>query len=94
VFFLFACGKEDNNIDSHFEESTLCFPPLNSEEWERSSRYELGWNTSKLAKLLTYLEPNNTRAFIILKERRIAIEEYFGNNILSATTFNKDTQWY
>jgi CubicO group peptidase (beta-lactamase class C family) len=93
-FFLFACKKEDDKIITHPEESTLYFPPLNSDEWESTSLAELGWNTSELAALLTFLESNNTRAFIILKDGRIVIEEYFGNNILGTTPFNKNTPWY
>ncbi|MGY8933736.1 MAG: serine hydrolase domain-containing protein [Flavobacteriales bacterium] len=93
-FFLFACDKEDDIIITNSEESTLYFPPLNSDEWESTSLAELGWNTSELVELLTYLESNNTKAFIILKDGRIVVEEYFGNNILGTTPFNKNTQWY
>ncbi len=45
-FFLFACDKEDDIIIINSEESTLYFPPLNSDEWESTSLSELGWNTS------------------------------------------------
>ena len=93
-FFLFACDKEDDIIITNSEESTLYFPPLNSDEWESTSLSELGWNTSELVELLTYLESNNTKAFIILKDGRIVVEEYFGNNILGTTPFNMNTQWY
>jgi CubicO group peptidase (beta-lactamase class C family) len=93
-FFLFGCDKEDDNTITNSEESTLYFPPLNSDAWESTSPSELGWNTSELVELLTYLESNNTRAFIILKDGRIVVEEYFGNNILGTTPFNKNTLWY
>ena len=93
-FFLFACKKEDDKIITNPEESTLYFPPLNSDEWESTSLSELGWNTSELVELLTYLESNNTKAFIILKDGRIVVEEYFGNNILGTTPFNKNTPLY
>ena len=92
--FLLACSKDDDNTISHHEESTLYFPPLNSDEWESTSPSELGWNTSELTELLTYLESYNTRAFIILKDGKIVIEEYFGNNITGSTPFNKNTLWY
>lgn len=94
AFFLLACSKEDTTIIGPPEESDLYFPPLNSAEWESISPNELGWNTSELNDLLAYLEQKNTRAFIILKDGKIVIEEYFGNNILGTASFNKNTPWY
>ncbi len=93
-FFLFGCNKDDDNVVNPLDESSLYFPPLNSEEWEIKSLSELGWNTTELGELLTYLEDNNTRAFIVLKDGKIVIEEYFGNNILGTSPFEKNTQWY
>ncbi len=93
-FFVFGCDKNDDNVVNDVDESSLYFPPLNSEEWEIKSLSELGWNTSELGGLLTYLEDNNTRAFIVLKDGKIVIEEYFGNNIFGTSPFNRNTQWY
>ena len=93
AFLLVACSKENNNSNLP-EQSTLYFPPSNSNEWQSTSLNELNWNTSKLDELLTYLETNNTRAFIILKNGKIVIEKYFGNNILGTAPFDKNTQWY
>jgi len=90
---LFGCDKNDEVVNPA-DESTLYFPPLISDEWETKSPNELGWNTSELEGLLTYLEDNNTRAFIVLKDGKIVIEEYFGNNILGTSSFDKNTQWY
>lgn len=94
AFFLFACDNEGGNIVNPPEESTLYFPPLSSDEWESTSPNELDWNTSELNELLTYLENNNTRAFIVLKDGKVVIEEYFGNNILGTAPFDKYTKWY
>lgn len=94
AFFLFACNKEDDNTITPPEESSLYFPPLNSDEWESTLPNELGWNASEIDELLTYLENNNTRAFILLKDGKVVIEEYFGNNILGTTPFDKNTLWY
>jgi len=94
AFLFFACDKEDDNIINPLEESTLYFPPLNSDEWESTSPNELAWNVSELVKLLVYLENNNTRAFIVLKDGKVVIEEYFGNNIAGTTPFDKSTNWY
>lgn len=94
VFFLFACNNEDDNIINPPEEPTLYFPAVDSDEWESISPDELAWNTSELDELLNYLGNNNTRAFIILKDGKIVIEEYFGNNILGTAPFDKSTYWY
>ena len=94
ILFVLGCNKDDDNIINPPVESTLYFPPLNSDEWESKSPSELGWNISDLDGLLTYLEDNNTRAFIVLKDGKIVIEEYFGNNILGTAPFDRNTQWY
>lgn len=94
TIFMFGCNKdEDVNVNLAVE-STFYFPPLNSDEWENITLSELGWNTSELGGLLTYLEESNTRAFIVLKDGKIVIEEYFGNNILGTAPFDRNTKWY
>ena len=91
---MFGCNKdEDVNVNLAVE-STFYFAPLNSDEWENITLSELGWNTSELGGLLTYLEESNTRAFIVLKDGKIVIEEYFGNNILGTAPFDRNTKWY
>ena len=94
ILFVLGCNKDDDNIINPPVESTLYFPPLNSDEWESKSPSELGWDISDLDGLLTYLENNNTRAFIVLKDGKIVIEEYFGNNIFGTAPFDRNTQWY
>lgn len=94
ILFMLGCDKDDDSIINPPVESTLYFPPLNSDQWESKSPSELGWNISELSGLLTYLEDNNTRAFIVLKDGKIVIEEYFGNNIFGTAPFDSNTQWY
>ncbi len=94
AFLLLSCDKEDDNATVPIVELALYFPPLNSDEWEVTNPEELEWNTAAIPGLFTYLEQNNTRAFIILKDGKIVIEEYFGNTILGGTTFNENSQWY
>ena len=91
---LIACNKESDHDIPPTQETSDYFPPLNSDTWESTTPSELGWNTSKLNDLFSYLESNNTRAFIILKDGKIVIEEYFGNNILGTVPFNRNTKWY
>lgn len=94
LLVLTACNKEDDNGVPPVEETTDYFPPLNGDDWESTTPSELGWNTTKVDDLLSYLEANNTRAFIMLKDGKIVLEEYFGNNILGTVPFDKNAQWY
>lgn len=65
----------------------LYFPAAGSEEWETISPEELGWPEEAVPPLYTLLEEKKTRAFIILKDGKIALERYFG-------TFTRDSLWY
>lgn len=65
----------------------LYFPPLTGNEWETVDPASLGWCTDAIPPLLSYLEVNNTKAFLVLKDGRIAIEHYVG-------TFTQDSLWY
>lgn len=68
-------------------DTSLYFPPLNSDVWETVSAEALQWNTNKLQPLLEYLEEKNTKSFIILHEGKIVVETYFDGH--SATS-----PWY
>jgi len=91
---LIACETSKDEPTDASEETSLYFPPLNTEEWQRASPGDLGWNPSALDELLSFLEDNNTRAFIVLKDGKIVIENYFGNNILNTSAFDQNTRWY
>lgn len=47
----------------------------------------LGWCRDKTAPLFDYLETQNSKAFIVLKDGKIVIEKYFDK-------FTKDSLWY
>jgi CubicO group peptidase (beta-lactamase class C family) len=89
LILLQSCSKNDVN-----ENSSLYFPPTGSDTWETISPATLGWNTSEIPALLDLLENNKTRAFILLKDGKIVMEEYFGNNISGTLPFDKNTYWY
>lgn len=55
----------------------LYFPPLEGDTWETISMEELGWCPENLPALNTYLDDKNSRAFIVLKDGKIVIEEYY-----------------
>ena len=63
------------------------FPPLSGNVWETIAPSALGWRQDKLEALLKYLGKEDTKAFIVLYDGRIAIEQYYGS-------FTRDSLWY
>ena len=64
------------------------YPPLsNTAIWETTSPVSLGWSNDKKDTLYRFLEQENTKAFIVLKDGKIVLEKYFG-------TFKADSVWY
>lgn len=77
LVFIISCTS-DGNIAANDPTAVqgLYFPPTMG-EWETVSVSSLEWNEAALAPLFTFLEEKNTKAFIILKDGRIAVEQYF-----------------
>lgn len=73
---------------------SIYFPPKGSTQWESINPDELGWNMGKMTELKGFLQNNNTRAFLILKEGKIVVEEYWGQNITNTGAFGQESQWY
>ncbi len=65
----------------------LYFPPLTGNQWETLSFKSAGWDSTKTDSLLGFLEAQNTKAFLMLKDGKVVIEKYFG-------TFSQDSFWY
>jgi CubicO group peptidase (beta-lactamase class C family) len=73
-------------FDAHSQ--NLYFPPVNNNAfWDTLSPQSLGWCTDKTDSLFQYLQEENSKAFIVLKDGKIVIEKYFGS-------FAKDSIWY
>lgn len=66
----------------------LYFPPLQGSEWEAIEPSTLNWNIDLLDTLYDYLESENSRAFIVLVDGRLAIEKYFHGH-----TVNRPWYW-
>ena len=67
---------------------TLYFPPLSTTAtWDTISPASLGWCTNEIDALYDYLQQQDTKGFIVLKDGKIVLEKYFG-------TFTKDSLWY
>lgn len=75
-------------------ESSYYFPPSNADIWEQHALNTLAWDESALPDLYDFLETNNTRAFIVLKDGKIALEEYWGKTILGVGDFQRNSNWY
>jgi CubicO group peptidase (beta-lactamase class C family) len=83
-----ACKKTPDITEA------LYFPPIGSQTWETVSPATLGWNTSALTDLNTFLSQKNTRAFIILVNGKIAVEQYYGMELTGSKAFGGSSLWY
>lgn len=68
-------------------DAQLYFPPTSSTAWETKPIADLNWCQDKVDDLYTFLNDNNTKAFIVLKDGKIVLEQYFDGH--TATT-----AWY
>jgi CubicO group peptidase (beta-lactamase class C family) len=72
----------------------LYFPPNESVTWERQAINDLGWDGVKLAEFLAWLPTQGTRAFIILKDGQLVVEEYWGEKLTGAGNMDQNSYWY
>lgn len=66
----------------------LYFPPTSGSTWDTMSFQQLGWCQEKVDSLNNFLETNNSKAFILLKDGKIVLEEYYNGH-----TANSLWQW-
>ncbi|AWV98819.1 serine hydrolase domain-containing protein [Arcticibacterium luteifluviistationis] len=89
--FIFAC-KSDDTVPEITLDGSLYFP--SSTAWETQDKSTLGITDKELSDLKSFLETNDTRAFLILKDGKIVVEEYFGKDILNGSDFEQESLWY
>ncbi|MBS1682698.1 MAG: serine hydrolase [Bacteroidetes bacterium] len=89
LLIIFSCSKKNDPTPT----SALYFPPA-SGTWESVTPASLGWDESAIPDLVTYLNSVGTRAFIILKDGKIVIEEYMGTQLSSSAAFTATNNWY
>ena len=65
---------------------SLYFPP-DGDNWETISPLELGWCQSQIDSLYQYLGDNQSKAFLLLKDGKIVLEQYFNGH-------DANTNWY
>ncbi len=89
ILSISSCKKKETNQSSNIPTvpPTMYFPPTSGIDWQTTTPASLGWNTTELNNLYTYLQSKNTKAFIVLKNGKIVAEKYFG-------TFTVDSNWY
>lgn len=81
---IFSSVLGSNTVNA---QQTLYFPPLQGNAWDTVSPATLGWCQDELDTLLDYLQVNNTKAFLLLKDGKMVVENYFGS-------FTRDSLWY
>ncbi len=91
LFFLIACDGDDSPPLTTAE---LYFPPKGSSEWETVTPASLGWDESAINELKEFITSSNTRALIILKDGKIVLEEYRGQQLTNANPFTASSNWY
>jgi CubicO group peptidase (beta-lactamase class C family) len=69
---------------SKLSAQTIYFPPTTGNTWDTIAPQTLGYCQQKIDSLYNFLEQNNSKAFILLKDGKIVLEKYFGTH--TATT--------
>lgn len=92
AFLAFSCAEAQKPAPN--PASNLYFPPNESSVWEEKPIAELGWNQTELAELLAWLPTQDTRAFIILKDGKIVVEEYWGAKLTGVGEMDQNSYWY
>jgi CubicO group peptidase (beta-lactamase class C family) len=73
---------------NHFGFSQLYFPPKDvTLPWKTIAPAELNFCQNNIDSFYTYLEEQESKGFMLLKDGKIVLEKYFG-------TFTKDSLWY
>jgi len=76
------------SINQPVQAQSLYFPPINNNApWETISPSSLGWCTDEIDSLYAFLEVENSKGFIVLKDGKIVLEKYFDS-------FTQDSLWY
>ncbi len=71
----------------HLQAQSLYFPPKTGNIWQTTAPQSLGFCPDKVDSLYAFLERNNSKSFVLLKDGKIVLEKYFGS-------FVQDSFWY
>ncbi len=89
IIFCLACSQNETPTTT----SSIYFPP-NGITWETATPASLGWDESKIPDLKIFLQTSNSRALIVLKDGKIVIEEYLGQDLNGTNAFTVNSSWY
>lgn len=73
-------------FEAHISSQNTYYPPADGPSWEQLDPAELNWCADSIAAMYEWLDDKNTKAFIVLQDGKIVLEEYFG-------TFQPDSLW-
>lgn len=84
-FALLILGCSNDDATNQPPDNTeLYFPPIGSDVWETKTPATLGWDETAAQPLLDYLEEKHTKAFLILVDGKIVMENYFNGHAASS----------
>lgn len=76
-----------NTLNLISQSSPLYFPPKTGTTWQTLSPASQNFCADRIDSLYHFLEVNNSKSFMLLKDGKIVLEKYFG-------TFVQDSAWY
>ena len=94
VILVLFSGSDDEQIVDATTTTNLYFPDINSTQWERTPPEQLNWQTSAIEDLYDFLEQNNPRAIVVLKDGKIVLENYLSTTIQNTAPFDQNSLWY
>lgn len=65
---------------THLFAQNLYFPPTTGNTWDTIAPQTLDYCQPKIDSLYNFLEVNNSKAFILIKDGKIVLEKYFGTH--------------
>ena len=80
---LFGCSKDSDPAPTP-PDTSMYYPANSGSAWETTAVSQMGWKTSAIADLKTFLAQKHTKSFMILVNGRIVMEEYFNGHSASA----------
>jgi CubicO group peptidase (beta-lactamase class C family) len=66
---------------------SIYFPPTTGTVWDSILPANVGYCQARIDSLYNFLQANNSKSFIILKDGKRVLEKYFG-------TYTRDSLWY
>ena len=89
LLLFLGCSTDENttlNPDMEPAPEGMYFPPTDDSSWEDVSLDQLQWDATKVDALNDYLKSKKTKGFMILKNGRVVIEEYYNGH-------NQNARW-